>query len=98
MIGGMPAFTRQQLRSAIMHVGQPSPERFIPDCLAINECWSREMEDSLYTRGLVTWDGHQHVLTGDGDAIRDRLVTGQDVPEEWWNDDRAGKWECYNKS
>ena len=74
-----------------MHVGRPNPERFIPDCLPIKDCWSRDMADSLYARGLITWDGHGHVLTEDGDAICDRLVTGQEVPEEWWNDGRTDK-------
>lgn len=79
------ASVMEKLRSALLHIGRRGPEWPIPDCLPIEKCFSRDIANELDRRSLVAWDGHGFCLTDKGQAIFDKLVTGQPVPDEWWS-------------
>jgi hypothetical protein len=51
----------------------------------MSECDAAGAIDALIAYRLLDWDGRVFVLTDDGQAIYDRLVTGQDIPDQWWN-------------
>ena len=79
------AATPAQLRSVILRMGQLPGFPLPPDCLPLNQCATKEVLDKLLEMEAVDWDAKGgYVLTSFGNGMRQRLVTGQPVPEIGW--------------
>jgi hypothetical protein len=76
---------RHRAKSFILHTGRPGDDWPLPpECLPFEETLSVDIRQ-LVERDLLDWTGKGFVLTDRGQAIYDRLITGQPVPDDWWN-------------